>query len=127
MLRLFASALVALVLVTGAALAAGGGPSPGLSAGWDGAVDPSRTVRYVALSGGTTTTIAAVRTSDGRMLRYSTIHGVFGIPLVAFDGTTEGVSHDGTHARPRRVRRPARSRLISPSCARLGSGCEDGS
>ncbi len=96
MLRLFASALVALALVTGAALAAGGGPSPGLMTGWDGAATPSRSVRYVAMPVGTSTIVAAVRTSDGRMLRYSTIHGGFGVPIVAYDGTTEGVSHDGT-------------------------------
>ena len=29
------------------------------------------------------------------MLRYSTIRGGFGVPIVAFDGTTEGVSRDG--------------------------------
>ena len=93
--RLFASALVALALVAGSALAALGGPAPGVSVGWDGAVDPSGTVRYVALPAASTTTIAAVRTSDGRVLRYRTINGVFGIPLVAFDGTAEGVSRDG--------------------------------
>ena len=70
MLRLFASALVALAL-TGAALAAGGGPSPGLMTGWDGAADAARSVRYVAMPVGTSTIVAAVRTSDGRMLRYS--------------------------------------------------------
>ena len=95
MLRLFASALVALALVTGTALAAKGGPAPGVSVGWDGTVDSSGAVRYVALPAATTTTIAAVRTSDGRVLRYRTIRGVFGIPLVAFDGTAEGVSRDG--------------------------------
>lgn len=94
MLRLFASALVALAL-TGAALAAGGGPSPGLMTGWDGATDAARSVRYVAMPVGTSTIVAAVRTSDGRMLRYSTIHGGFGVPIVAYDGTTEGISHDG--------------------------------
>ena len=95
MLRLFASALVVLVLVTGAALAAGGGPSPGLMTGWDGAANTSRSVRYVAMPVGTSTIVGAIRTSDGRMLRYSTIHGGFGVPIVAHDGTTEGVSHDG--------------------------------
>ena len=59
MLRLFASALVALAL-TGAALAALGGPAPGVSVGWDGAVDASSAVRYVALPAAGTTTIAAV-------------------------------------------------------------------
>jgi hypothetical protein len=95
MLRLFASALVALALVTGTALAAKGGPAPGVSVGWDGTVDSSGAVRYVALPAAATTTIAAVRTSDGRVLRYRTIRGVLGIPLVAFDGTAEGVSRDG--------------------------------
>lgn len=95
MLRLFASALVALALVTGTALAAGGGPSPGLMTGWDGAANASRSVRYVAMPVGASTIVAAVRTSDGRMLRYSTIHGGFGVPIVAYDGTTEGVSRDG--------------------------------
>ena len=95
MLRLFASALVALVLVTGTALAALGGPAPGVSIGGDGAIDASGTVRYVALPAARTTTIAAVRTSDGRVLRHRAISGVFGIPLAAFDGTAEGVSRDG--------------------------------
>lgn len=96
MLRLIASALVVLALVTGTALAAKGGPAPGVTVGWDGTVDSTGAVRYVALTAAKTTTIAAVRTSDGRVLRYGTIRGGFGIPLVAFDGTAEGVSRDGT-------------------------------
>jgi len=96
MLRLIASALVVLALVTGTALAAKGGPAPGVTVGWDGTVDSTGAVRYVALPAAKTTTIAAVRTSDGRVLRYGTIRGGFGIPLVAFDGTAEGVSRDGT-------------------------------
>ncbi len=94
MLRLIAFALVPLALASGTA-AAGGGPSPGVMTGWDGTLDAARSVRYVAMPVGTTTTVAAVRTSDGRMLRYSTIRGGFGIPIVAFDGTTEGLSRDG--------------------------------
>ncbi len=95
MLRLFASALVALALITGTALADGGGPSPGLMTGWDGAANTAGSVRYVAMPVGTSTIVAAVRTSGGRMLRYSTIRGGFGVPIVAYDGTTEGVSRDG--------------------------------
>ena len=95
MLKLLASALVMFALVTGTALAAKGGPAPGVSVGWDGTLDSASAVRYVALPAATTTTIAAVRTSDGRVLRYGTIRGVYGIPLVAFDGTAEGVSRDG--------------------------------
>ncbi len=81
-------------------------PCAGSDAGWDGAVErrPAASATSRCPSG-RHTIVAAVRTSDGRMLRYSTIHGVFGVPIVAYDGTTEGVSRDGTHARPRRVRR----------------------
>ncbi len=94
MLRLIALALVPFALVAGSA-AAGGGPSPGVMTGWDGTIDAVRSVRYVALPVGTTTTVAAIRTSDGRMLRHNTIRGGFGVPIVAFDGTTEGLSRDG--------------------------------
>src|SRR6187397_1234669 len=94
MLRLIAFALVPLALASGTA-AAGGGPSPGLMTGWDGTLDAARGVRYVAMPVARTTIVAAVRTRDGRMLRYSTIKGGFGVPIVAYDGTTEGVSRDG--------------------------------
>ena len=94
MLRLIAFALVPFALVAGAA-AALGGPSPGVMTGWDGAVDGSSGVRYVALPAAKTTAVAVVRTSDGRVLRYATIGGAFGIPRVAFDGTTEGISRNG--------------------------------
>ncbi len=95
MLKLIALALVPFALVAGKAAAGNGGPAPGVSVGWDGAVDVASAVRYVALPAAKTTTVAAVRTSDGRVLRYSTIRGAYGIPLVAFDGTTEGISSDG--------------------------------
>jgi hypothetical protein len=94
MLRLIAFALVPLAIASGPA-AAGGGPSPGVIGGWDGAVDATRSIRYVAMPSATTTAVAAVRTSDGRVLRFATIRGAYGIAQVAFDGTTEGVSRDG--------------------------------
>jgi hypothetical protein len=95
MLKLIALALIPFALVAGNATAAKGGPSPGVSVGWDGTVDASSAVRYVALPSAKMTTVAAVRTSDGRVLRYATIRGAYGIPLVAFDGTAEGISSDG--------------------------------
>lgn len=95
MLRLIALALIPFALVAGNAVAAKGGPAPGVSVGWDGTVDASSAVRYVALPAAKTTAVAAVRTSDGRVLRYVTIRGAYGIPLVAFDGTAEGISTDG--------------------------------
>jgi len=90
MLKLIAIALVPLALAAGPAAAGKGGPSPGVMTGWDGVVDGSRAVRYVALSTTKTTSVAAVRTSDGRVLRYATIGGAFGIPLVALQGDGVG-------------------------------------
>ncbi len=95
MLRLIALILIPFALVAGNAGAGKGGPTPGVSVGYDGTVDAANGVRYVALPAQKTTTVAAVRISDGRVLSYTTISGAFGIPLVAFDGTTEGVSRDG--------------------------------
>ena len=97
MLRSITFAFVLLMLVVGTAAGGGGkgGPAPGVSVGYDGTVDAANGVRYVALPTAKTTTVAAVRTNDGRVLSYATIRGAFGIPLVAFDGTTEGVSRDG--------------------------------
>lgn len=95
MLRLIAFALVPFALVAGNAVAAKGGPAPGVVAGWDGTVNASTGVRYVALPGRNTTAVAAVRMTDGRVLRFTTIPGGYGVPLVAFDGTAEGISHDG--------------------------------
>jgi hypothetical protein len=88
-----------LVLAAGAVAAvgaaAGGGPTPGTVAGWDGALAPGGAVRYVALPADRSTAVAAVRVADGRVLRYATLQGAYGVPVVAFDGSSEGVSADG--------------------------------
>jgi hypothetical protein len=94
MFRLAALLLIPLAFASGSA-AAGGGPAPGVSTGSSGVLDRAQGVRYVAMPAARTTTVAAVRRSDGRVLRYATVSGAFGIPLVAFDGTADGISHDG--------------------------------
>jgi hypothetical protein len=93
-------ALIPLVSSAAAAIAAvgaaaGGGPTPGTVAGWDGVLAPSGAVRYVTLPARRTTTVAAVRVDDGRVLRFSTLQGGYGVPIVAFDGSSDGVSGDG--------------------------------
>ncbi|MFN8223307.1 MAG: hypothetical protein U0R50_08715 [Gaiellales bacterium] len=93
-------ALVALVLAAGAQ-ADGFLPSPGTLTGWDGVVGPQGTVRYVALpTKGAATTVAAVRVSDGRVLRWtwSPVRGDLGIPLVTNGGLGEA---DGISANSR--------------------------
>ena len=84
------------VLVSAAAVvagASGAGPSPGLSQGWKGVV--SGKVRYVALPASGSTSVQAITRDGGRVLRHMTLKGTWGIPLVAYDGTAEGLSANG--------------------------------
>jgi hypothetical protein len=90
LLHVFAVAALAAGL---AAAATAAGPTPGFSQ--PGVISPNGKIRYVAVSRGTTTFVKAVRVLDGRMLRHTTLRGVWGVPLVAFDGTAEGVTRDG--------------------------------
>jgi hypothetical protein len=76
-----------------ATMASGAGPSPGLSLGWDGVA--SGNVRYVSVPAGSSTSVMAINRQGGRVLRHMTLKGFWGIPLVAFDGTAEGLLADG--------------------------------
>jgi hypothetical protein len=93
--------VLSIVLTLGAAAwvvgaAAGdGGPAPGPVLGWGGVLAPSHAVRYVTFPSGRDTIVAAVRVDGGRIARWRVVRGAFGIPSVAFDGTTDGVSRDG--------------------------------
>ena len=93
-----------------------GGPAPGATLGWDGVKSPGAQLRYVALPGGATaTTVAAVRVRDGRVVRFNVVRGAFGVPTVAFDGTTDGVSADGSRlvlTSAMGGRSPAATRLV---------------
>ena len=75
------------------ALADGGGPSPGTVQGWDGIARGDS--RYVAIPTGTETVVQEIARRSGRVVRWALIKGSFGIPLVAFDGTADGLSKDG--------------------------------
>lgn len=88
---------VAAVAAFASDVAAGdGGPSPGAMLGWDGVKGPGGRLRYVALPGSAaSTTVATVRVRDGRVLTFRLVRGALGVPTVAFDGTTDGVSADG--------------------------------
>jgi hypothetical protein len=75
------------------AVALGAGPSPGVMQGRDGIARGD--VRYVALASGADTVVVKVRREGGRILRSKPLAGVWGIPLVSFDGTPGGLSADG--------------------------------
>jgi hypothetical protein len=97
MLRFAALSLAALALAAGSAAGGGGkgGPSPGAVTGWDGVLAPGGAFRYVALPAGASNAVAVVRVRTGRVERYATVRGAYGVPLVAFDGSAGGISADG--------------------------------
>jgi hypothetical protein len=122
---LIAVATTVAVVIAASAAAADGGPSPGVITGWDGVVGPSGSVRYVALQGGGHTMVAAVLIRSGRVLRYGTVPGAFGVPAVAYDGSTDGVSKDGRtlvlapFLRPDVTHPVSRFALLSPKTLHL--------
>ncbi|MGH3017442.1 MAG: hypothetical protein ACRDLU_03600 [Gaiellaceae bacterium] len=91
--------LATITLVAGVAAgvaSANGSPySPGLVYGWSG-VGAGDGVRYAAFGMPKSTIVAAVRARDGRVLRSNVVRGEYGVPLVAYDGTSGGLSGDGT-------------------------------
>jgi hypothetical protein len=90
--RMLALAAVGLLAMAGTALG-DGGPGPGVVQGFDGVARGK--VRYVAFATGKGTVIQTIQIRGGRVIRYAMIDGDFGVPLVAYDGTTDGLSRDG--------------------------------
>ena len=90
---------ILLVLAVGACalwaatLAGGAGPSPGLALGGNGVA--SGNVRYVTVQLGSSTLLTKIDRKGGTVLRSLRLKGQWGIPLVAFDGTAEGLSANG--------------------------------
>jgi hypothetical protein len=90
--------LLVLALATACAvwtttLASGAGPSPGLSQGRAGLSKGD--FRYLALPASRTTEVQVVSTETGNVLRHMRVKGIWGIPLVAYDGTAEGLFPNG--------------------------------
>jgi hypothetical protein len=93
-------ALVLAVFVGGLVVligsASGAGPSPGVTFGSPGVVSRDGKVRYVALRAGNGTLVEALRTRGGTVRKSRFLKGgAFGIPLVAYDGSTGGLSRNG--------------------------------
>ena len=100
MTRLARLCFVPLALAAAAGVAAAGplgngGPSPGIAVGLAGVPAPDGTVRFVALPAGGDTAVAAVGMRGGRVVRFRSIPGSYGVPLVAYDGSAGGLSVDG--------------------------------
>jgi hypothetical protein len=78
--------------ITSATALGDGGPSYVLQ-GLDGVARGK--VRYVAFATGDGTVLELIQRRGGRVLNYTMLPGNYGIPLVAYDGTTDGLSRDG--------------------------------
>jgi hypothetical protein len=92
--RLLATIAISFACAVTAANAGGaGGPGAGVLQGWDGLANGA--VRYVAVPAASWTTLEVIRRQDGRVLRFMTLRGTWGIPVVAFDGTADGLMEDG--------------------------------
>jgi hypothetical protein len=119
--------LLVLVAVVAAAAfvpaAAGdGGPSPGVAMGWTGVLSPDGAKRYVTMSTSRDTIVAEIATRSGRVQRWGLVKGVFGVPLVAYDGTTAGMLPDGRTlilARPLLGQHPRTSTFLFYDLKRL--------
>lgn len=93
-LALIGLALVTTLVLAGTAGAGKGGPSPGVMLGGRGIASTDGALRYVARhKAGLTTVLAFDR--DGQNAGRGSVTGVLGIPRVAFDGSLDGLSHDG--------------------------------
>jgi hypothetical protein len=92
--RLLATIAICMGCAMTAASAGGaGGPGAGVQQGWDGLARGA--VRYVAVPTAGSTTVQIIRRRDGRVLKFMSLKGAWGIPVVAFDGTTDGLMADG--------------------------------
>jgi hypothetical protein len=97
MLRRLVVSLVALAALTlaPAAVADGGGPSPGLMDGWTGVTTVRTPLRFISLPFGRGTMIVATQKNGGRAVVWRQLRGHWGVSMVAADGTTGGLSRDG--------------------------------
>jgi DNA-binding beta-propeller fold protein YncE len=92
MRRALVLGVVLAALLAGSAGAAG--PSPGIAFGSPGVVSHDGKVRYVAMRAGIGTLVEAISTRTG-LVRSRYLRGIYGLPLVAYDGSMGGLSRDG--------------------------------
>jgi hypothetical protein len=87
--------LLVVFLLPAAAAHAGGLPATALDAGQEGVRDRDGDHRFTAVPLATRTVVTKSQTQGGRVLRASILDGRWGVPVVADDGTSGGLSADG--------------------------------
>jgi hypothetical protein len=93
MLRCLLCGVIAALALAPAALA--DGPPSGVVQGGSGVLSSDGTVRYVTIDVRNRTLVLATRTKGGQVWNWPDYAGSWGIPLVAGDGSTGGLSADG--------------------------------
>jgi hypothetical protein len=89
------AAALGLAITAGGAGANGSPFSPGLVYGGDGVLAHDARVRYVTLTTEKSTLVSVIRRDGGHVERWKLLRGFYGIPLVAYDGTSGGLSGNG--------------------------------
>lgn len=115
------AAVSGLALLVPAAAAADGLPVMGVNGG-SGVVSRDGVDRYVTFPNQRSTLIARLHVKGGAVERYRTIPGRFTIPLVAYDGSADGLSPDGRRLiviRPRNSVSAKSTRLAVMDTTRL--------
>ena len=88
--------LLAVLLLPAATAHADGPPVTSLDAGPEGVLEQSGGDRFTAHPLGTRTVLTQSQVRGGRVLRASILDGRWGVPVVAEDGTSGGLSADGS-------------------------------
>jgi hypothetical protein len=76
------------------AAAAGDGPPTSRGAGSEGVLAPGGSERFTALPLGSKSVLASSQIDGGRLTRVRVLRGAWDVPVVAFDGTSGGLSAD---------------------------------
>lgn len=93
MRAVLAAVVVALFAVSAEVATGDGGTGPGILQGGSGVAQGS--VRFVAVPAGRATILEAVKRDGGIVLRTRSLTGNWGVPVIALDGQTEGLTRDG--------------------------------
>jgi hypothetical protein len=91
----FTPSLLLFLLLPAASAHAGGLPPTFFDAGPEGVLDNPGGHRFTALPLGTRTVLTKSQTKGGRVVRASILNGRWGVPVVADDGTSGGLSANG--------------------------------
>jgi hypothetical protein len=98
------------------AAADGGGASPGVVFGSPGVLSNDGKLRYLALMAGRGTLVEAVTTRGARVAQARFLRGWYGVPAVAYDGSTGGLTRNGRRlvlaSPPPSARRPVTRFLV---------------